>query len=222
MNDAIVTVLVAGGTGLVGRACLETLAAARGRARVIALVRDPARAALPEGIEPLAVDFASLERREPIACDLALCALGTTLKAAGSEAAFRRVDYDAVVAFAALARLSGARGFGLVSSVGADARSRNLYLRTKGEAEERAAALGFEGFVALRPSLLLGARAESRPAEALAQRLAPGLGALLFGGARRYRAIEAGVVGRALASLALVARPDGREVWHYDELTARG
>jgi uncharacterized protein YbjT (DUF2867 family) len=101
---------------------------------------------------------------------VALCALGTTIKKAGSEAAFRAVDLDAVVAFARWAKDGGAEVLGLVSSVGADVSASSFYLRVKGQAEEAIAAIGFRSFVALRPGLLLGDRSESRPGDSVGRR----------------------------------------------------
>jgi uncharacterized protein YbjT (DUF2867 family) len=102
--------------------------------------------------------------------------------------------------------------------VGADAGARSFYMRVKGEVEDAVAAIGFRSFVALRPSMLLGERGESRPGEAVGQALMPVFNPLMFGSARRFRSIDAGVVGAALASLAMGAAPAGRVVWHYDEL----
>jgi uncharacterized protein YbjT (DUF2867 family) len=213
------TVLLAGATGLVGGLCLARLVAAPSLERIVPVGRR-APAAADARVTPLVTDFAALASAPSIPARTALCALGTTIKRAGSEAAFRAVDLDAVVAFARWARASGVEVFGLVSSVGAEASARSFYMRVKGEAEEAVAALGFRAFVALRPGLLLGDRTESRPGEAVGQALLPLVGPLLFGGARRFRAIDAARVGEALASLAHRAPPSGRAVWHHDELLA--
>jgi uncharacterized protein YbjT (DUF2867 family) len=130
------------------------------------------------------------------------CCVGTTIRAAGSQEAFRRVDHDLPVKAARVASAAGARHFLLVSAAGADAGSRIFYNRVKGETEAEVAALPFAGVALLRPSLLLGDRGESRPAEALAQRLAPLLSPLLAGPLRRYRAIHARTVAAAMVRLA--------------------
>jgi uncharacterized protein YbjT (DUF2867 family) len=166
------------------------------------------------------VDFARLEDRTPPAATAALCALGTTIKRAGSQRAFRAVDHDAVVAFARWARRAGSRTFALVSSVGADPAARTFYLRVKGEAEEAVAALGFPRFVALRPSLLLGHRTASRPAEAVARGLMPLIAPILAGSLRRYRPISADIVAAALVAAARSDEP-GRLVWEHDDIVAR-
>ena len=109
--------------------------------------------------------------------DTAVCALGTTMGAAGSQAAFKAVDLDTVVTFATAAKAVGANKFGLVSALGADAQSAVFYNRIKGEAEEVLSTMGFGRLVIAQPSLLLGARIgldqAPRRGEALAQRLAP-------------------------------------------------
>jgi uncharacterized protein YbjT (DUF2867 family) len=134
--------------------------------------------------------------------DVALSTLGSTRKAAGSWAAFEAVDRHAVLAFAKAARDAGARHFLLVSSSGANAGSRNAYLRLKGEVESAVAALGFERVDILRPGLLLGQRSEQRTAEALGQAVAPILGLVLRGPFDRYAPIDAGLVAKAMAVLA--------------------
>ncbi len=141
--------------------------------------------------------------------DVAVCALGTTLAAAGSREAFRAVDFDAVLAVARSARAAGASRFGLVSALGADARSGVFYNRIKGEAEAAVEALGFKHLVIAQPSLLLGDRdalgQARRPGEHWAQRLAPWIGPAV---PLRWRPIPASTVAHALW-LALSSAPPG-------------
>jgi uncharacterized protein YbjT (DUF2867 family) len=133
------------------------------------------------------------------AIDLALCALGTTMAAAGSREAFRAVDFDAVLQFAQAARAAGATRFGLISALGADARSPVFYNRVKGEAEAAVAALGFKQLVIAQPSLLLGERAalgqQPRAGEGLAQRLSPLLAPWT---PKRWRPVAAEAVASSL------------------------
>lgn len=195
-------VAVAGATGLVGRALLARLAADPRVGQVTALVRRPASpGALPGAVHPLVVDWARPDlgaMLPPI--DWAFCALGTTIKAAGSQAAFRAVDVDAVLAFAAAARAAGASRFGLVSAMGADARASVFYNRCKGEVEQALMAQGWPRLVIARPSLLLGERGPlgqpARAGEALAQRLMPAMGWLV---PKALRPISADAVATALA-----------------------
>lgn len=214
------TAVVAGGTGLVGSAVLRHLAREGEFERVVALVRREVE--LPDGVEPLRVDFDQLGAEvSGLRARAALCALGTTIGKAGSKEAFRRVDRDYVVAFARAARAGGATVCIAVSSIGADAPVANFYLRTKAEAEAALAALEFPTLHLVRPGLLLGDRGEHRLLEGLAQRAAGLTNALMLGPLRRFRAISADDVGAAMAQLALDQRA-GVHVHHYDELRRAG
>ena len=214
------TVLLAGATGLVGGLALRQLLDRPEVSHVVALGRRPPAPTHPR-LEAKTVDFARLDAVAPLRAGAAVCALGTTIKAAGSQAAFRAVDHDAVLAFARWARAGGAHTFALVSSVGAASGTGNFYLSVKGETEDAVAALGYPRMVVLRPSLLLGDRAERRLGEAVAQVLTPALNPLLRGPLRRYRAVDADRVAAALVTAALDRSP-GREVWEYDRILAAG
>lgn len=200
-------ILLAGGTGLVGRAVTQRLAG-RNDVALLSLVRT---ATLP--VER-AVEFERLAEVEPGPVDAGISCLGTTIRTAGSQGAFRRVDHDYVVALASLARNNGARQFILVSSVGAG--RGGFYLRVKGEVEAAVGALGFERVDLIRPGLLLGPRAERRPSEQLAQRFAPLLNPFV---PARYGAIEAEAVAAAITAL-VGAQKTGRHIHHNPELRA--
>ena len=143
------------------------------------------------------VDFKSLPRLPPL--DEVYLALGTTIKAAGSRLAFRSVDFDANLSVGRAARAAGARRAGLVSAMGADAKSRIFYNRVKGELEEALAELPFDGLVIARPSLLAGDREAlgqpGRPAERAAMAVSRLLGPLV---PANYRPVAAADVTRAL------------------------
>jgi uncharacterized protein YbjT (DUF2867 family) len=188
--------IIAGASGLVGSALLRLLLADAAFDRIVALGRRPLPLIHPK-LEPQVVDFATLSAL--VATD-AFCCLGTTIRAAGSQAAFRAVDHDHVVAFA---RSVGFARFYLVSSVGADASARNFYLRVKGETERDVAALDHAGLDIFRPSLLLGPRADRRPVETLAQALTPLVNPLL---PVKYRAVDHGAVARAMRTTAGLPR----------------
>jgi uncharacterized protein YbjT (DUF2867 family) len=208
--------LVAGATGLVGSALLRRLAAAEAFSRVVPLVRRPLAEASAK-IAPRVVDFALLDDLPALEATDAFCALGTTIAKAGSQDAFRRVDHDAVLAFARCARRSGAERFLLVSSVGADARAPGFYLRVKGEVEQAVARIGFPALLIVRPSLLLGDRSESRPLETAARTFAPVFNVVLRGPLSRYAAVPAETVAAALVAGALEA-PDGVHIWEHDDI----
>ena len=207
-------VALAGATGLVGRAILERLLADASVSAVHALGRREPAVAHPK-LTPHVVNFAALPPLPPL--DDVYLALGTTIKAAGSQSAFRAVDFDANLAVARAALAAGARRAGLVSSMGADAKSRIFYNRVKGETEEALAGLPFEGLVIARPSLLAGDREAlgqaSRPAERVATFVSRLLGPLI---PANYRPIAAADVARAL--LARVPAARGRVVLLSGEL----
>jgi uncharacterized protein YbjT (DUF2867 family) len=144
-------------------------------------------------------------------------ALGTTIRKAGSQQAFRRVDFEYPLSAAKQALNAGAKQFILVSSVGADPGSRNFYLRTKGELEQAVSALGFQAVHIFRPSILLGKREEFRAGERVATVIAPVLNLMLMGVLRRYRAIRAATVGRAMVAAARQAII-GVHVYEYDQI----
>ena len=202
------SVLVAGASGLVGRALLARLCVDPGVAAVHALVRRPLELALP-GLQQHVVDFARLPALP--AADEAYLALGTTIAVAGSREAFRAVDYTASLAVARAALHAGATRIGLVSAIGANARSPVFYSRTKGELEDALARLPLQALVIARPALLLGERERlgqpHRRGEHLAARADRWLRPLL---PARLRAIAADDVAAALA--ATVPRAHGRQV----------
>jgi uncharacterized protein YbjT (DUF2867 family) len=150
------TALIAGATGLVGREILAGLLADPAVGAVHSLGRRPPALAHPK-LTHHTVDFAALPALPRV--DEAYLALGTTIKVAGSQSAFRAVDFDANLAVARAARAAGAAHAGLVSAMGADARSAIFYNRVKGELEDALALVGFDGVAIARPSFLHGDRA---------------------------------------------------------------
>lgn len=211
-------VALAGATGLVGRACLQRLFDQATIGSILALGRHAPDLQHPK-LHNQIVDFTAPDEITPSTgpIDAALCALGTTIKKAGSQQAFRAVDHDAVTTFAVWAKRQGCPTFVLISSVGANPKSKNFYLRTKGETEQSVAALGFARLVILRPGLLLGKRKESRPGETLAQIAVPFFNPLLPGKLRRYRGIPADAVAAAMVAAA-ETQLAGVQICHNDEL----
>jgi uncharacterized protein YbjT (DUF2867 family) len=201
-------VALAGATGLVGRAILEGLLADESVAAVHALGRRGPGIIHPK-LTPHVVDFAALPPLPPL--DEVYMALGTTIRAAGSQSNFRAVDFEANLAVARAALAAGARRAGLVSAMGADAKSRIFYNRVKGEIEEALARLPFEGLVIARPSLLVGDRGALRQPERPAERVATAASRLLGPLVpANYRPVAAADVARAL--LARVPATRGRAV----------
>jgi uncharacterized protein YbjT (DUF2867 family) len=202
------TAALAGATGLVGRSILEGLLADTSVQSVHVLARRKPSVAHARLICHI-VDFAALSPLPPV--DEVYLALGTTITVAGSQAAFRAVDFDANLAVARAALAAGARRCGLVSAMGANAKSRVFYNRVKGELEEALAQLPFEGLVIARPSLLLGDRAAlgqpERPLEKVSAVLGKIMGPLI---PANYRAIAATNVAQTL--LARTPLADGRVI----------
>ena len=199
------TAVLLGATGLVGRHTLARLAADARWSRVVTLDRRPLER-VSEKHEPHVVDFDRLDAGL-LACDDLFCALGTTIRAAGSQAAFRRVDLDIPARVARLARDAGATQMLLVSSMGADVRSRIFYNRVKAEAEAAVASVGFEAVQTVRPSLLTGARDEARPGEKIGEAVLGLMRPLLVGPLRDLRPTAADDVAAALVAIAAARRP---------------
>lgn len=204
------TVVVLGATGLVGGHCLRALQA-RGNYE---LIRVLSRRPLPEisGAETRVVDFDDPRTFAGLlAVDQVICALGTTIKKAGSREAFSRVDFTYPLEAARAARARGATHFLLVSSLGANAGSWSFYARVKGELEEAVMALGFRSLSIFRPSLLLGERREFRPGE----KIGKWLGVLVWG---KYRPIHAATVAAAIVT---AAAEDAPGIRIYESLEMR-
>jgi len=201
MGQGAVRICLVGATGLVGSALIAE-AVGREDVRVIGVGRR--EAVLPPGArmemlvgEP--IDWPQLIRAAR--ADVLVCALGTTIKAAGSPEQFRAIDYD-LVRFSAEAALEAGIGHMiLVSSVGAERGSRNFYLSVKGETEEALGKLGFRRLDMLRPGLLRGRREERRGLERAGQLLAPLVDRFLRGRFTRYRSIRANRLARAILAL---------------------
>src|SRR3954471_4783468 len=214
MSGAKRSILLAGATGLVGRELLRGLLADDSVARVTVLGRRAPAEAHPK-LQFKAVDFGAVPKLAAV--DECYIALGTTIKVAGSQQAFRAVDHDAVVNVAKAAKAAGARRLGVVSAMGASARSSVFYSRVKGEMEEALAGMGFETLVIARPSMLAGNREALgqpvRPGEGLALKVSNKLGWLI---PRNYRSISVTSVANAL--LRGVSSSKGRRVMLSGEL----
>jgi uncharacterized protein YbjT (DUF2867 family) len=173
-----------------------------------------------EKLEQRVVDLGELETASDLRhVDDVFCCLGTTIKQAGSQPAFRLVDHDFVVGLARAGLRGGATQFLLVSAIGADPESRVFYSRVKGETETAIRKLPYQAIQIFRPSLLLGDRPAFRLGEKIAMLVAPLMPALLFGRLRRYRPIQAATVAQAMITIAHEA-PRGPNVFEYDAMRA--
>lgn len=202
------TALLAGATGLVGRALLSLLIASKHYHSVhVLLRRTPLDIKANAKLKLHQTDFARLPAAFPTVDDVFI-ALGTTIKVAGSEAAFRQVDFDFVVKIARAARAAGATRLAVVSALGADPTSRIFYSRVKGEMEIAIMQIGYATVAIAQPSMLLGDRAAlgqaQRNSEVWAARLLAPLGWIT---PKSVRPIPAGAVASALLATILDAKP---------------
>lgn len=206
MNTHTDDALLAGATGLIGR---ELAAQWTGPGTLHLLVRKPLPTVPRQRVH--VVDYTALPAMPPATS--AYCCLGTTIAVAGSQAAFRAVDFDAVLAFARTAQAAGVRRFGVVSALGASTRSGNFYSRVKGEMEAALQALNFDSLVIARPSLLAGNREALGQPPRLGERVTLALTAPLSGLIPlAWRPIEAAVVARALLRAVAQGQPGVRVV----------
>lgn len=213
---AMKTALLAGATGLVGGHLLEQLLDDPRYGTVVALVRRPLERQHPKLRQEI-IDFDQPDPAQ-IAGDDLFCALGTTLRKAGSKEAQYRIDCTYPYAIGKVAKANGVRQYLLVSSVGADAQSSNFYLKTKGDLEGKLRALDFEMFVSARPSILLGARSEFRLGERIGIALAQVFAFLI---PKKYRGIHAAKVAAALIQLANTGL-SGMHIVESDQLQRSG
>ncbi len=211
------TALVLGATGLVGEQCLHRLVSSPIYDKVMVLARREPEFQHPK-LESLIVNFDKLEDyKDRLKCNDVYCAMGTTIGKAGSQKAFRQVDYEYPLKVAELALQNGAKRFLLVSSLGADAHSSVFYSRTKGELEEALRKLGFETLIILRPSILLGNRKEKRRGEELGRFVAEHFSFLFAGPLKKYRGTPVDMLARVMVQLA-IGNIRGEKVVENDEI----
>lgn len=197
------TALIIGASGLVGGELLQQLLSDQHFEQVIAFVRNE----LPIQHNKLIqheIDFDNLESYSKlIKGDVVFCCLGTTIKKAKTQEAFKKVDYEYPLSFANIAKKNGITKFIVISSLGASSKSSNFYLNVKGSLEKDLKKLKFESLVAVRPSMLLGNRKEFRRGELIAKFLVSITGFLMIGKLKRHKGIEAKTVAKAMMILSL-------------------
>lgn len=196
------TALLAGASGLVGSQCLRALTASPLYERVLVVTRrDLGDLVAHPKIEQIVLPFAELAKHAPrLAADHVFCALGTTIRKAGSRERFREVDFSYPYELARLARGSGAGHFSLVSALGADPKSWFFYSRVKGDLEVAVRQLELPSVAIFRPSVIAGDRTESRPLERVANRV-------LAYAPRTWRPVHAAVIAAAKVRLARRSPP---------------
>ncbi|MFM9008853.1 MAG: NAD(P)H-binding protein [Bacteroidota bacterium] len=197
-------VVIAGAGGLVGSKLMELLIADLTVSQVVVFSSKPRTYPHPKVIVQVTADYSKLERfrGQLEGFDVLYCCVGSTMAKAGSEEAFRKVDYTIPLALANLASLCSIPRLMVISSVGADASSRNFYLRTKGEMERDILELfRFKKLAFIRPSLIIGARDEDRPAERWAQLILFPLAGLFLGRFKKYKPLEDITIAKAMTAI---------------------
>jgi len=214
------TALLLGASGLVGSHCLQLLLANDNYQRVITWLRRP----LPfthHKLQQEIIAFEEVDRHAPSlrGIDDLFCCLGTTIKKAGSQSAFRRVDFTYPVEIARLAVQQGVKQFLIVTAMGANPQSVIFYNRIKGEVEQALQQLGFASLQILRPSLLLGKRQEFRLGERIGIAAYRLFSFAFIGRLRRYRGIAASQVAAAMVAIAQRER-NGVNIYESEQLQA--
>lgn len=208
------TALLAGASGLVGGECLRRLVDSAAYDRVIVLTRrDLGERVNSPKVRQIVTEFDQLgDVRSKLRADHVFCALGTTIRKAGSQAKFREVDYEYPLRLAQLARKRGAAHFSIVSALGASRSSPFFYSRVKGEVEEGLRRMGWPSLAIFRPSVIAGDRGESRPLERLSERL------LQFAPAT-WRPVAASDIAAAMVAVAC-ASPSGITILESRDIPA--
>lgn len=197
------TICISGASGLVGNEILIQLLNNPLTEKVLVLARSPLGFGHAK-MQVVIVPFDQLDQLEVAEkIDIGFCALGTTLRKAGSKERQQEIDRDYVVSFGKFCQKAGAEKIGVVSSIGANEQSSNFYLRTKGEMEHGISRLGIPLTVFIRPSFLIGPRKEKRFSDKLVQALSFLISPLLFGKAKKYRGIHGSEVARKLIDTTL-------------------
>lgn len=206
---------VSGSTGFIGTHLIDLLKSDDSFDSIDVLSRRTME--LPKKFNVLVNADLSTQKLENV--DVAFCALGTTIKTAGSQEAFYHVDHDLVLAFAKHAKAAGAKTFVLVSSVGATPKTSNFYLRVKGETERDLEEIGFETLIILRPSMLMGERKEFRLGELIGKGVMTVFNPLMVGSMSKYRGIHGRIVANAMVKLSKQELP-GAHIIEGDDLHA--
>jgi uncharacterized protein YbjT (DUF2867 family) len=190
--------VIVGATGSIGRELVPLVTSSPHYDKLVVLHYKPTSLAGRPKIEERIIDFAKLASVPAIDAATVFCCIGTTQKKAGSTAAFQKVDRDIPVALAKWAAAGGAAAFITISSIGADAHSKSVYLRTKGEMEEGVARAAVRSTHILRPSLLDGKREEFRLVEEAGNKALRLINPLMIGPLRRYRSVRTQTVAAAM------------------------
>jgi uncharacterized protein YbjT (DUF2867 family) len=196
------TALIIGSTGLIGSHLLDLLLESQEYDKVITFVKRDSGIQHPK-LKQHIIDFDKPETyKELVVGDDFFCSIGTTIKKAGSQNAFRKVDFEYPKQFASLAQQNKVKQFLIITSLGADANSSNFYLKTKGEIQDFLKNCAFESISILQPSLLLGNRTEFRLGEKMGVYFMKLFSFLFIGNLKKYKAIQSEAVAKAMFIIA--------------------
>ena len=213
------TAIVFGATGLTGKELVFELLEDARFEKVKAVVRQNLTLSHPKLEQIIVRDFILLDQqRQQFTGDVFFCCIGTTIKKAGSQAAFLKIDLDIPIAIATLALVLSVPSLVVISSIGASAESSNFYLQTKGIMEQQVAQVYSGNLKFVRPSFLLGSRSEFRIGEKIAAVLAPLVSIFLMGSLRKYHAIHSWDVARGMINASEM--PKDKSIIESDELQA--
>jgi uncharacterized protein YbjT (DUF2867 family) len=211
------TALIVGATGLIGGYCLDTICDDPNYSEILALVRKPIikthrklKTVITKFDDNLEHELSNIQAQD------VYCCLGSTIKKAGSQEAFKAVDYTLVVTVAELMRKQGAEQFIVISAMGADKDSKVFYNRVKGEMEQALRELGYPCLRILKPSLLLGPRQEFRLGEKIGVLLTPVLKPFMLGSLKKYSPIAAKKVAEFMVNVAHEEPVSGVYVYESD------
>ena len=215
------TALIIGSTGLIGSELLNLLLDSNDYLKVITFVKRDTGIKHPKLTQHI-INFDKPETyKDLVVGDDFFCTIGTTIKKAGSKEAFRKVDFEYPRQFAAFALQNKVKQFLTISSLGADAKSGNFYLKTKGEIQDFLKDCNFESVSVLQPSLLLGDRTEFRLGEKVGAFFMKSLSFLFLGNLKKYKPIESKTVAKALLKIAQTNN-EGFKIYESDAIQEIG
>jgi len=211
------TAVIFGASGLVGKELCNLLSENNEFEEIKIVVRTRQECSSSKIKQIILTDFSNLsDQQEGLKADVFFCCIGTTIKKAGSQESFRKVDYDIPVAIAGLAEILSVPSLVVISSLGADEKSSNFYLRTKGQMERKVAEAYHGNLKFVRPSLLMGNRTEFRFGEKIAVIFMKAFGWIFAGQLARYRGIKASDVAGCMIKIS--GLPSGKKIYESDEL----
>jgi len=214
------TAYIVGASGLTGGLLLQLLLDNSAFSSVVALLRTPLPFSHPKLVQKI-IDFDHIQSTDLKEGNYFFCCLGTTIKKAGSQEKFQKVDLNYVDLLAKFSAEVGISTFAVISSVGANKNSRNFYQRTKGLMEEAISKYDFEKILIFRPSLILGPRKEFRFGEAFAASMMKVFNPLMVGSLKQYKAIQASEIAHNMLEVSLVKKSGTYIITNRDMLQKR-